>query len=105
MTISGRGFETSAWRRSRWKYWAGVVQLATRMFPSAADCRKRSSRALECSGPDPSYPCGSNRLSREVWPHFASPETRNWSTITWAEFTKSPNWASQSTRASGAWTL
>ena len=54
ITISGRGFDTSAWRRSRWKYWAGVVQFATRMLPSAAAWRKRSMRALECSGPEPS---------------------------------------------------
>src|SRR6267154_1216562 len=42
------------WRRSRWKYCAGVVQLATRMLPSAPRARNRSSRALECSGPWPS---------------------------------------------------
>ena len=29
----------------------------------------------------------------------------NWSMITWAAFTKSPNCASHSTSASGAWTL
>ena len=40
-------------------------------------------------------------MSREVWPHFASPETMKLSMITWAELPKSPNWASQSTRLSG----
>ena len=54
MITSGRCLATRAWRRSRWKYWAGVVRLATRMLPSAARIRKRSSRAEECSGPDPS---------------------------------------------------
>ncbi len=54
ITISGRCLAIRAWRRSRWKYWAGVVGLATRMLPSAASVRKRSSRAEECSGPEPS---------------------------------------------------
>ena len=54
ITIKGRRFWISAWRRSRWKYCAGVVQLATRMLPSAPSWRKRSTRPLECSGPDPS---------------------------------------------------
>ncbi len=54
MTTSGRCLAIRAWRRSRWKYWAGVVGLATRMLPSAASWRKRSSRAEECSGPEPS---------------------------------------------------
>ena len=31
----------------------------------------------EGSGPDPSYPCGSSSVSREVSPHFASPEVMN----------------------------
>ncbi len=39
------------WRRSAWKYWAGVVKLPTCMFFSAQSWRKRSRRALECSGP------------------------------------------------------
>ena len=54
MITSGRCLATRAWRRSRWKYWAGVVRFATRMLPSAASVRKRSSRAEECSGPEPS---------------------------------------------------
>ena len=37
-----------------------------------------------------------------VWPHLASAEMMNWSTITWAELMKSPNWASHSTSVSGA---
>ena len=51
---SGRCLAIRAWRRSRWKYCAGVVRFATRMLPSAASCRKRSRRAEECSGPEPS---------------------------------------------------
>ena len=45
MMTSGRCLATRAWRRSRWKYCAGVVRFATRMLPSAASCRKRSRRA------------------------------------------------------------
>jgi hypothetical protein len=52
-TISGRALRISAWRRSRWKYWAAVVGLAIRMLPSAPSARKRSIRALEISGPEP----------------------------------------------------
>ena len=33
---SGRCLVIRAWRRSRWKYCAGVVRFATRMLPSAA---------------------------------------------------------------------
>jgi hypothetical protein len=54
MTTSGRAVASSAWRRTRWKYCADVVQFAMRMFSCAASWRKRSSRALECSGPLPS---------------------------------------------------
>ncbi len=54
ITTSGRCLAIRAWRRSRWKYCAGVVGLATRMLPSAAERRKRSRRAEECSGPEPS---------------------------------------------------
>ncbi len=62
---------------------------------------KRSMRALECSGPEPSYPCGSSRVIRVVCPHFDSPAAMKLSMITWAELAKSPNWASQRTRLSG----
>ena len=98
---SGRAFGCRAWRRRTWKYCAAVVQLTMRMFSWAASCMKRSSRALECSGPLPSYPCGRRSVSRELWCHFERPETMNWSTMTWAELTKSPNWASQRTSAAG----
>jgi hypothetical protein len=54
MTISGLAFGSSACRRRRWKYCAAVVAFTTRMFSCAASWRKRSSRALECSGPLPS---------------------------------------------------
>ena len=54
MTTSGRAVASSACRRSRWKYCADVVQFAIRRFSCAASWRKRSSRALECSGPLPS---------------------------------------------------
>ena len=37
-----------------WKYCAAVVQLTILMFSCAAICMKRSTRALECSGPLPS---------------------------------------------------
>ena len=54
MTTSGRAIGSSACRRSRWKYWADVVGLQIRRFSWAVSWRKRSSRALECSGPLPS---------------------------------------------------
>ena len=44
---AGRCASSAACRRSRWKYCAAVVQLATRRLMSAASCRKRSRRALE----------------------------------------------------------
>src|SRR2546426_1080536 len=47
----GRSSAWRPWRRSRWKYCAGVVQFAMRRLPSAPSARKRSMRALECSGP------------------------------------------------------
>ena len=100
-TTRGRALRMRAWRRSRWKYCAAVVGLASRMFPSAASAMKRSIRALECSGPDPSYPCGSSRVNRVVWPHFASPEAMKLSMITCAALPKSPNCASHSTRLGG----
>src|SRR3712207_7529050 len=40
--------------------------------------------------------CGSSSVRRVVWPHLDSAETMNWSMMTCAEFTKSPNWASHS---------
>ena len=95
MITSGRATGSSAWRRSRWKYCAEVVQFAMRMLSWAASWRKRSRRALECSGPLPSYPCGRSSVSREVCRHLASPLEMNWSTIVWAPLAKSPNCASQ----------
>ena len=68
ITISGRAVGSSAWRRSRWNYCAAVVGLTIRMFSCAASWRNRSSRALECSGPLPSYPCGRSSVSLDVWP-------------------------------------
>ena len=59
-------------------------------------------RALECSGPCPSKPCGrrSTRLLR--WPHLSSAAAMNWSMIVWATFAKSPNCASQHTRVAAS---
>ena len=56
----------------------------TCMFSSAQSCRKRSSRAEECSGPWPSWPCGRNSVRPQSRPHLASPELMNWSITTWA---------------------
>ena len=56
-------------------------------------------RAQECSGPWPSWPCGSSSTRPTGWPHFVSEPARNWSMITCAPFTKSPNCASHITRA------
>ena len=48
---------------------------------SLTSCRKRSTRALLCSGPWPSKPCGSSstRLLWPLAPHLSSPELINWS--------------------------
>ena len=56
-------------------------------------------RALECSGPWPSWPWGRSRTRPVGWPHLVSEPARNWSMITWAPFMKSPNWASHITSA------
>ena len=101
ITTSGLRSVEASWRRSAWKIWAGVVRLTTRQLPFTESSRKRSSRAEECSGPCPSIPCGSSSTSPERRFHFSSPEARNWSMITWAQLTKSPNCASQMQSASG----
>ncbi len=101
MTTSGLRHGRSTCRRSRWKYCAGVVGLTTCMLSSAQHCRNRSSRALECSGPRPSKPCGSSSTSPLSRRHLSSALAMNWSMITWAALTKSPNWASQRVRVSG----
>ena len=80
-----------------WKNCAAVEGTQTWMLCSAQSCRKRSSRADECSGPCPSKPCGRYIVSPHMRPHFASPEAMNWSITTWAPLTKSPNCASQMT--------
>ena len=53
-TITGRCRSFSAWRRSRWKWLAGVDGCATTKASSAASSRNRSIRAEEWSGPWPS---------------------------------------------------
>jgi hypothetical protein len=53
-TIKGRFGDSSACERRRWKYWADVEGMATRMFPRAQSARNRSKREDECSGPCPS---------------------------------------------------
>ena len=73
--------------------------MATRMLSSAHICRNRSGRPEVWSGPWPSWPCGSSRVTAERWPHFTSPEEMNSSITDWAPLTKSPNWASQATSA------
>ncbi len=62
-------------------------------------------RALECSGPWPSKPCGSSITSPLGWPHFCSAEEMNWSIMICAPLAKSPNCASQITSVSGSATL
>ncbi len=53
-TISGLCSSPSEWRRSRWKYDAGVEGCATTNASSAHIVRNRSIRAEEWSGPCPS---------------------------------------------------
>ena len=84
------------------KKFEAVVGLATLpcciLRPTAG-----SVRALHWSarGPSPSYPCGSNITSPFIRCHFDSALAINWSIITWAPLTKSPNWASHNTSALG----
>src|SRR5437879_4312268 len=59
--------------RSMWKYCAAVEGWQICMLSSAASCRKRSRRALECSGPWPSYPCGKSITSPAGRFHLSSP--------------------------------
>ena len=68
---------------------------------AVGDITDRSIRPDEWSGPWPSKPCGSSRTTDERWPHFCSDDEMNSSTMVWAPLAKSPNWASQSTSASG----
>ena len=51
ISTSGRRAALWPWRRNTWKYCAGVDGYATTMLLSAHNCRNRSRRALECSGP------------------------------------------------------
>lgn len=91
-------------------------------------CRNLSGRAEECSGPwkqqqksneqgkwwkdeimdfgwkdltMPSMPWGSSNTMPFCRTHLAWPGEMNWSMMHWAVLLKSPNWASQSTRAFG----
>lgn len=49
----------------------------------------------------PSRPWGNNITKPDCRTHFAWPELMNWSIMHWAVLLKSPNWASQQTRAFG----
>ena len=62
---------------------------------SAANCKKRSSRADECSGPCPSKACGKNNVRPLRSPHFARALDIKLSNIICAMFEKSPYCASQ----------
>ena len=53
-TISGFLHLRRACRRSRWKYCPAFDGWQIWMLSRAANCKKRSTRALECSGPCPS---------------------------------------------------
>ena len=53
-TISGLRLADSAWRRSTWKWLAGVDGTTMRMLSSAAICSQRSGRPEVWSGPWPS---------------------------------------------------
>ena len=104
MYFTDRGIEELAQRRGpeevSLEWLAGVDGTTTRMLSSAHSCRYRSTRPELWSGPWPSWPCGSSRVSALRWPHLTSPEDRNSSTTDWAPLAKSPNCASQATKAS-----
>ena len=99
--INGTRRVANAWRRKTWKYCADVDGYTTRWLSSALSVRKRSMRALECSGPWPSNPWGRSSPTLLAWPHLSSAAEMNWSMTTSAALTKSPNCASHSTSASG----
>ena len=110
-TISGlrmprRSRPPYIWRRSRWKYCAGVVQLHTCMLFSAQSVRKRSMRALECSGPLPFVAVRQqHHQPARLSPLLLRQQEMNWSIMICAPLAKSPNCASQITSVSGSATL
>ena len=103
MTTSGRAVGSSACRRKRWKYWAGgravrdpdVVlgrELEEALEPGAGVLRPVALVAVRQE----------ERQARRARATSSSPAAMNWSMMICAPLTKSPNWASQSTSASGA---
>ncbi len=58
MITSGRCLAIRAWRRNRWKYWAGVVRFATRMFPSAREREEALQARRGVLGPGALVPVG-----------------------------------------------
>jgi len=63
-------------RRSRWKYWAAVVQLARRRFRSAAACRKRSGARARVLGALTLVACGRRKTSDGSCPTWLVPRSR-----------------------------
>src|SRR5690606_29741777 len=86
---------------NKWKKLEGSVMLATTILYSAESCKNLSGRALECSGPWPSYPWGKSITNPFILCHFDSAEETNWSIMVWAPFAKSPNCASHTQSALG----
>ena len=85
-----------------------VLRRASRRSRRGCCPRRRASGSAprgrsSARGPRPRSRAGRSSVSREVSPHFARPETMNWSIVTCAAFTKSPNCASHITSVSGAW--
>src|SRR5258708_1898433 len=74
---SGLRYGGRTWRRSAWKNWAGVVKLQPCQLSLTDNVKKRSRRALECSGPCPSMPCGKSMTRPETRFHFASEDATN----------------------------
>ena len=103
MMISGRCLAMRAWRRSRWKYCAGVVRFADAdvalggELQEALEAAPRSAR-----GPSPRSRAAAAASGARSGPTWPGRETMNWSMMTCAPLTKSPNCASQSTSVSGA---
>ncbi len=52
-TIKGRFGESRAWERSRWKYWADVEGMATRMLPAGAERQEPLEAGRGVLGPLP----------------------------------------------------
>ena len=102
ITTSGLRQRRSACRRKQMKVLRRRGRMDDLDVVLGGQRRNRSSRALECSGPCPRSRAAAAAPGRESRRHLSSALAMNWSMITCAALTKSPNCASQITSAVGA---